>query len=128
MGSSHFSKVGSNHFFVELSANGKSGGVTPEAFNQHDIPITSITATVFRVLTDRLRIIAIIRILALADTASIVLRVRTKGKANAIRRVLHFSLHFCAFARSKLVYLEKDSFPFSLLYYIKNFDIFQSDA
>ena len=63
--------------------------MTPEAFNQHDIPITSITAAVFRVLTDRLRIIAIIRILALTDTASIVLRVRTESKANTIRRSHH---------------------------------------
>lgn len=63
--------------------------MTLNAFNHHNILITSITAAVFGILTDGLRIIAVVVELALTDTASVVLRVGAEGKVSDIRGIHH---------------------------------------
>ena len=63
--------------------------MTLNAFNHHDILVTRITAAVFGILTDGLRIITVVGELALTNTASVVLRVGAESKASGIRRIHH---------------------------------------
>ena len=77
-----------------ISASHRQTRIVPlEPGSQDNFTVAVITAALFRILADGLGIMTVVIKRAMTDTASVVLGVRTKGKAGSSSGVLHHSIH-----------------------------------
>ena len=94
--------------------------MTLEAFRHDDGFIALVAAAILAILADRLRIVAVIVEFVLADTASVILRIRTEsetgniGNRSGLRHKGPTFLRICAVE----ICLCRKGFSFPFLYYI----------